>query len=122
MRITAPLGETTLNFVKATDGLAHGAIISPAERQSAATQAISNNGSLSFGTAALTGNAQDNSSTGNGNAGGNGNGLSFGNSSGVGNGLALGNGNGAGNGLALGNGNGNAIGIALGKGRAKGKI
>lgn len=122
VRITAPLGEVTLNFVKATDGLAHGAIISPAERQSAATQATSNNGSLSFGTAALTGNAQDNSSTSNGNAGGNGNGLSLGNSSGVGNGLALGNGNGAGNGLALGNGNGNAIGIALGKGKAKGRI
>ena len=134
MRITAPLGEVTLNFVKATDGLAHGAIISPSERQSAAAQATSNNGNLSFGSAALSANAQDSSSTGNGNAGGNGNGLALGVGNGAGNGLALGigngagnglalgNGNGAGNGLALGNGNGNAIGIALGKAKAKGKI
>ena len=136
LRITAPLGEVTLNFVKATDGLAHGAIISPAERQSAATQATSNNGNLSFGSAALSANAQDSSSTGNGNAGGNGNGLALGVGNvgnglalgvgnGVGNGLALGVGNGAGNGLALGVGsgavNGNAIGAALAKGKAKGK-
>ncbi|MGC1824959.1 MAG: FecR family protein [Pseudolabrys sp.] len=136
LRITAPLGEVTLNFVKATDGLAHGAIISPAERQSAATQATSNNGNLSFGSAALSANAQDSSSTGNGNAGGNGNGLALGVGNvgnglalgvgnGAGNGLALGVGNGAGNGLALGVGsgavNGNAIGAALAKGKAKGK-
>jgi hypothetical protein len=130
IRITAPLGEVTLNFVKATNGLAHGAIMSPAERQSAAQ--TSNNGGLSFGSAALSANAQDSSSTGNGNAGGNGNGLALGVGNvgnglalgvgnGAGNGLALGVGNGAGNGLALGNGNGNAIGIALGKGKAKGK-
>ena len=113
LRITAPLGEVTLNFVKATDGLAHGAIISPAERQSAATQATSNSGNLSFGSAALSANAQDSSSsTGNGLA------LGVGN---VGNGLALG----VGNGIALGAGNGavngNAIGAALAKGKAKGK-
>jgi hypothetical protein len=129
LRITAPLGEVTLNFVKATDGLAHGAIMSPAERQSAAQ--TSNNGGLSFGSAALNANAQDSSSTGNGNAGGNGNGLALGVGN-VGNGLALGVGNvgnglalGAGNGLALGAGNGavngNAIGAALAKGKAKGK-
>ena len=118
LRITAPLGEVTLNFVKATDGLAHGAIMSPAERQSAAQ--TSNNGGLSFGSAALNANAQDSSSTGKGNAGGNGNGLALGVGN-VGNGLALG----AGNGLALGAGNGavngNAIGAALAKGKAKGK-
>jgi hypothetical protein len=35
LRINAPLGEVTLNFVKATDGIAHGAVVSAAERQSA---------------------------------------------------------------------------------------
>jgi hypothetical protein len=109
LRINAPLGEVTLNFVKATDGIAHGAVVSAAERQSA-------NG-LALGL-------------GNGNAGGNGNGLALGlgngNAGGNGNGLALGLGNGNaggnGNGLALGNGNGNAIGIALAKGKTKGKL
>lgn len=120
LRINAPLGNVTLDFVKATDGLAHGAIISPAERQSA--------NDLSPGGGALNANAQDTSSTtANNNAGGNGNGLglALGNADGIGNGAANGNGNGLalgnGNGLALGSGNGIAIGIALGKGKAKGK-
>jgi hypothetical protein len=138
LRINAPLGEVTLNFVKATDGLAHGAIVSAAERQSA-RQSIANGSDLSFGNAALNANAQDTSgATNNGNAGGNGNGLALGlgtgNAGGNGNGLALGlgtgNAGGNGNGLALGlgignaggNGNGNAIGIALSKGKAKGKL
>jgi hypothetical protein len=73
IRISAPLGETTLNFVKATGGLAHGAIISPVERQSAVQQVTSNNGNLSVGDAALSANAHDSSSTtANGTAGGNG--------------------------------------------------
>jgi hypothetical protein len=152
VRINAPLGETTLNFVKATGGLAHGSVISAAERQSAAQQVTSNNGNLSVTGAALGVNAQDsggtvNVSAGNnanglalgvgngngnglalgvGNGNGNGNGLALGVGNGNGNGLALGIGNGNGNGLALGVGNGNgnglAIGIALGKGKAKGKI
>jgi hypothetical protein len=148
IRITAPLGETALNFVKATGGLAHGAVISAVERQSAGQQVTSNNGNLSVGSAALSVNASDGSSAAaNGNAGGNGlalgnangvgngagnglalgvgngggNGLALGVGNGGGNGLALGVGNGNGNGLALGIGNGNAIGIALGKAKAKGK-
>lgn len=152
VRINAPLGETTLNFVKATGGLAHGSVISAAERQSAAQQVTSNNGNLSVTGAALGVNAQDSGGTVNvsagsnanglalgvgngngnglalgvGNGNGNGNGLALGVGNGNGNGLALGIGNGNGNGLALGVGNGNgnglAIGIALGKGKAKGKI
>jgi FecR protein len=130
LRINAPLGEVTLNFVKATDGIAHGAVVSAAERLSA-KQAAVNSTDLSFGSAALNANAQDTSSAANnGNAGGNGNGLALGlgngNAGGNGNGLALGLGNvnagGNGNGLALGNGNGNAIGIALAKAKAKGKL
>jgi FecR protein len=132
LRINAPLGEVTLNFVKATDGIAHGAVVSAAERQSA-KQAAVNSTDLSFGSAALNANAQDTSSAAsNGNAGGNSNGLALGlgngnglalglgngNAGGNGNGLALGNGNG----LALGNGNGSAIGIALAKAKAKGKL
>jgi hypothetical protein len=121
VRINAPLGEVRLNFVKATDGIAHGAVVSAAERQSA-KQSIANSTDLSFGSAALNANAQDIDSAtnngnglalglGNGNGGGNGNGLA----------LGLGNGNGGGIGLGLGNGNANAIGIALAKGKAKGK-
>jgi hypothetical protein len=147
LHINAPLGEVTLNFVKATGGLAHGAVVSPAERQSA-KQAVIDSTDRSFGNSALNANAQDSGSAANDNAGGNGNGLALGNGggnglalgngggnglalgNGGGNGLALGNGggnglalgNGGGNGLALGNGNGNAIGVALGKGKAKGKL
>jgi FecR-like protein len=134
IRITAPLGETTLNFVKATGGLAHGSVISAAERQSAAQQVTANNGTLSVNGAALSANAASNGlalGVGNGNGNGlalgvgngNGNGLALGVGNGNGNGLALGVGNGNGNGLALGLGNGNglAIGIALGKGKAKEK-
>ena len=139
IRITAPIGETTLNFVKATGGLAHGSTISAAERQSAAQRFTSNNGDVSVNGGALNVNAQDNGAgnsngngnglalgVGNGNGNGGGNGLALGVGNGGGNGLALGVGNGNGNGLALGvgnaNGNGLAIGIALGKGKAKGKI
>jgi FecR-like protein len=126
LRINAPLGEVTLNFVKATDGIAHGAVVTAAERQSA-KQAAANRTDLSFGSAAVNANAQDTSNAANnGNAGGNGNGLALGlgngNAGGNGNALALGNGNGLALGLALGNGNGNAVGIALAKGRAKGKL
>jgi FecR protein len=126
LRINAPLGEVTLNFVKATDGIAHGAVVSAAERLSA-KQAAVNSTDLSFGSAAVNANAQDTSNAGgndnglalglgNGNVGGNGNGLALG--------LGLGNGNAGsnGNGLALGNGNGNAIGIAIAKAKAKGKL
>ena len=115
LRIDAALGEVTLNFVKATDGIAHGAVVTAAERQSA-KRAAATGTDLSFGSAALNANAEDTSATNNGNAGGNGNGLALG--LGNGNGLALGNGNG----LALGIGNGNPIGIALAKGKVKGKL
>lgn len=114
LRITAPLGETALNFVKATGGLAHGATMSPVDRQSTAQQVNANNGNVSVGDAALSVNAQESGgTTTNGNGGGNG--LGLGNTNGFG--------NGAGNGLVLsvGNGNGNAIGIALGKGKVKDK-
>jgi hypothetical protein len=125
IRITAPLGETTLNFVKATGGLAHGSVISAAERQSAAQQVTANNGTLSVNGAALGASAQDNgngavTANGNANANGAGNGLALGVGNGNGNGLALGVGNGNGNGLALGVGNGNGNGLALGVGNGNG--
>src|SRR5262249_19713392 len=94
LRINAPLGEVTLNFVKATGGLAHGTVISAAERQSA-KQAVIDSTDRSFGSSALNANAQDSSSPANNNAGGNGNGLALG--------LGSGDGGGNGNGLALGN-------------------
>src|SRR5262245_29728897 len=117
LRINAPLGEVRLNFVKATDGLAHGAVVSAAERQSA-KQSIANGTDLSFGSAALNANAQDTDSATNN---GNGLALDLGNGNGGGIALGLGNGNGGGIALGLGNGNGSAIGIALAKGKAKGK-
>jgi len=124
LRISAPLGEVQLNFVKATKGLAHGVVMSPAEQRSA-RQTNWNDDSSSPGRA---GNGDD---KGNvkaagldlGNASvdstGNGNGLALGVGNGNGNGLALGVGNGNGNGLALGVGNGNGNGLALGLGKVK---
>jgi len=134
VRISAPLGEVTLNFTKATGGLGHGAVLSAAERNSAAKQAALNNSDAVISDSAAKANAQDTStaatSNGNGNANGPGNGLANGLGNGLGTGAANGNGaangavngvaNGVANGLGNGNGNGLAIGIALGKGKAKG--
>jgi FecR-like protein len=105
IRITAPLGEVMLNFVKATDGLAHGAIISPADRGNASNQTVWSTGELTPGNGASKTVGQGNSNAvGNSNAGGNGNG----------------NGNSAANSIAVGNGNGNGNGNN-GNGKAKGK-
>ena len=128
LRISAPLGEVQLNFVKATKGLAHGVVMSPAEQRSA-RQANWNADNSSPGRA---GNGDDRSNgdvkaagldLGNASANGtgNGNGLALGVGNGNGNGLALGVGNGNGNGLALGVGNGLAIGAAHGKAKGKDK-
>ena len=117
-RISAPLGEMTLNFVKATDGLAHGAIMNG----SGAKQGISASGDASDG---LKANAQDTSTSANGNAGGNGNGIGngLGLGNGLGNGNAGGNGNGVANGLvnAVSNGVGNSIALGNGNGNGKAK-
>jgi FecR-like protein len=108
-RIGVPLGEIQLDFVKATNGLAHGVIMSPAEQRNGDTR------SVGLDPASANGN-------------GNGNGLALGVGNGNGNGLALGVGNGNGNGLALsaGGGSGSATGtsLAIGAslGRAKMKI
>jgi len=125
LRISAPLGEVQLNFVKATKGLAHGLVMSPAEHRSAKGD-DKNNGNikgagLDLGSASAEGAANGNglpSGVGNGN----GNGLALGVGNGSGNGLALGAGNGGGNGngLALGVGNGNGNGLALGVGNGNG--
>jgi hypothetical protein len=120
VRITAPLGEVTLNFVKATDGLAHGAIMTPADRNNAAKQTVWNSGELLPGNGASKTAGQGNSNaSGNRNAGGNGNG----NGNGSGNGNGNGSGNSAANSIAVGNGNGNGNGNGSenGKGKAKGK-
>jgi len=135
LRITAPLGEVTLNFTKATGGLGHGAVMSAAEKNSAAKQAGLNNGDAAIGNSAAKANGQDTSIASNGNGNGNANGLGNGNgnANGLGNGAGNGGGgaNGAANGVANGlanglgggngaNGNGLAVGIALGNGKAKG--
>jgi hypothetical protein len=114
LRLSAPLGEVQLNFVKATKGLAHGVVMSPAEHRSA-RQANWNDDNSSPGH---TGNGEVKAAgldLGNASAqgAGNGNGLALG--VGNGSGLALGVGNGNGNGLALGVGNGNAVAVGLGK-------
>ena len=121
LRISVPLGEVQLNFVKATKGLAHGVVMSPAERHSA-RQANWNDDKSSPGHA---GNGEVKAAgldLGNASANGTGNGLALGvgNGNGNGNGLALGVGNGNGNGLALGVGNGNGNGLALGIGNGNG--
>jgi hypothetical protein len=107
LRISAPLGEVQLNFVKATKGLAHGVVMSPAEQHSAKQADWNSDNSSAGGEVKAAG-----LDLGNASANGNGNGLALG----VGNGNALGVGNGNGNGLALGvgNGNGNGVGAALG--------
>jgi hypothetical protein len=140
LRISAPLGEVRLNFVKATKGLAHGVVMSPAEQHSArnadwkddnSSSGHGGNGDdKSNGTvkaAGLEANANANGNgvaLGAGNGNGNGLALGVGNGNGNGNGLALGVGNGNGNGLALGlgngNGNGNGNGLALGLGNGNG--
>jgi hypothetical protein len=129
LRISAPLGEVRLNFVKATKGLAHGVVMSPAEQHSARhADWKDDNSSLGRG-----GNEDD---RGNGatqaagldlgnasaNASANSNGLALGVGSGGGNGLALGvgAGNANGNGLALGVGNGNSLALGLGNGNGIG--
>jgi len=116
VRINAPLGEVTLNFTKATGGLGHGAVISAAEKNSAAKEAGLNNADLAIGRA-----ADGASGLGLSNGLGNGNGLGSGVANGVANGAVNGVANGLGNGVAngLGNGNGNAIGVGLGRGRAR---
>jgi hypothetical protein len=130
LRISAPLGEVQLNFVKATKGLAHGVVMSPAEQHSA-KQANWNNDNSSPGHAGEVkaagldlGNASANGNglaLGVGNANGNGLALGVGNGNGNGGGVALGVSTGNGNGLALGAGNGLAIGAALGKAKGKNK-
>jgi FecR-like protein len=121
VRITAPLGDVTLDFVKATDGLAHGAIVTPADRDNGSRQTVWSNGDLTPGNGAAKSAGQASNSNAVAaavsNAGGNGNG----NANGIGNGAAngLGNGNGAANSLAVGNGNGNGNGFGLGKGKGK---
>jgi FecR protein len=116
IRITAPLGDVTLDFVKATDGLAHGAIVSPADRGNASNQTVWSNGDLTPGNGASKSAAQANNSNAAAasvsNAGGNGN------ANGLGNGNGNGNGNAAGNSIAVGNGNDNDN----GKGKAKGRL
>src|SRR5262249_13942193 len=109
LRISVPLGEVTLNFTKATNGLAHGVIVSPEERNSAAKQTAWSNGDVTISDAAAKANAQDTgaSSNGNGNANANGIGLGNGNSAANGNGVASGAVNGVANGLANGVGSGN---------------
>jgi FecR-like protein len=119
LRITAPLGDVTLDFVKATDGLAHGAIVAPADRGNASNQTVWSNGALSPGNGAAK-SAGENNNNSNAvagavsNAGGNGNG----------NGLAngLGNANSAANSIAVGNGNGNGNAFSAGNGKAKGRL
>jgi FecR protein len=143
LRISAPLGEVRLNFVKATKGLAHGVVMSPAEQHSAKQADWKNDNSspgradnsdgrsngevkaagLDLGNASANGTGNGNGlalGIGNGNGNGNGNGLALGVGNGNGNGLALGVGNGNGNGLALGVGNGNGNGLALGNGNGNG--
>jgi len=139
LRITAPLGETTLNFVKATNGLAHGAVITQAERNTARQVALGNADPAT--NAYASANPQD-SSASNGNASatglsnGNGNGLALGLGNGNGNGngasvaaggaasggvsVSVGNGNGTGLALGLGNGNGNGLALGLGNGNGNG--
>jgi len=120
VRITAPLGEVTLNFVKATDGLAHGAIVTPADRNNAAKQTVWSTGELTPGNGASKSAGQaNNNSAAVSNAGGNGNGN--GNGNGTGNGNGNGNGNGAGNAIAVGNANKGDIENENGNGKAKGK-
>lgn len=117
VRITAPLGDVTLDFVKATDGLAHGAIVTPADRSNASKQTVWSNGDLTPGNgASKNAAAQANNSNAVAGAGSN----AGGNGNGNGNGAANGNGNAAANSLAVGNGNGN--GNAGGNGRARGRI
>jgi len=127
VRITAPLGDVALDFVKATDGLAHGAIVTPADRGNASKQTVWSNGDLTPGNGAAksAGQASNSNAAAVSNAGGNGNG----NANGLGNGNGNGNGNSAANSLAVGNGNGNGNGDGNengngngnGKGKGKGK-
>lgn len=119
LRLSAPLGEVQLNFVKATKGLAHGVVMSPAEHRSA-RQANWNDDNSSPGHA---GNGEVKAAgldLGNASAqgAGNGNGLALG--VGNGNGLAVGVGNGSGNGLALGVGNGSGLALGVGNGNGNG--
>jgi FecR-like protein len=115
LRITVPLGEVNLNFVKATDGLAHGADRSQAELASATRHAVDGD--------AMTGNAFAKSANQEGGSG------TIANNSG-------GNGGAGGSGLALGTlgtvgtltgnsisgGNGKALDIILGRARALGRL
>ena len=124
VRITAPLGDVTLNFVKATDGLAHGATVTPADRNGAANRTIWSTGELTPGNGASKSAEQANSnSAAASNAGGNGNG----NGNVNGNGNGNGNGNSAASSIAIGNGNGNGNGNGKenenenGKSKGKGK-
>jgi hypothetical protein len=121
VRITAPLGDVTLDFVKATDGLAHGAIVTPADRGNSSKQTVWSNDALSPGNGAAKSAGQaSNSNAAAAAGGGNGNG----NANGIGNGVAngLGNGNGAANSVAVGNGNGNGNAFGVGNGLALGHL
>jgi FecR-like protein len=113
VRITAPLGDVTLDFVKATDGLAHGAIVTPADRSNASKQTVWSNGDLTPGNgAAKNAAAQANNS----------NAAAAAVSNAGGNGVANGNGNAAANSIAVGNGNGNGNAFGVGNGKAKGRL
>lgn len=134
LRISAPLGEVQLNFVKATKGLAHGVVMSPAEHQSAretnwngdSSSDRSNGGVKEAGLESTNGNGLA-LGVGNGNSlalgVGNGNGLALGvgNGNGNGGGVALGVSTGSGTGVALSVGNSLAVGAALGKAKGKEK-
>ena len=124
VRITAPLGDVTLDFVKATDGLAHGAIVTPADRGNSPKQTVWSNDALSPGNGAAKSAGQASNSNaaaaGGSNAGGNGNGNANGLANGVANGL--GNVNAAVNSIAVGNGNGNGNAFGIGNGLALGHL
>ena len=125
LRITVPLGEVNLNFVKATDGLTHGADRSQAERASAAHQALEGSTSNGF---AKNANQDPGTGTAANNSGGNGGVVGDitdgAGSGGNGNGLALGTLGTIGtlNGNGLSGGNGKALGIILGRARALGRL
>ncbi len=124
LRITAPLGEVNLNFVKATDGLAHGADRSQAERASAARGAVDGDATTGNGFA-KTGNQEGGGGTTANNGGAVG-GITNGAGSGGANsnGLALGTlgtvGTLTGNSISVGN--EKALGITLGRARALGRL
>ena len=128
LRITAPLGEVTLNYAKATNGLSHGV---GAPGGNASRQATLGGGDQSVSDSAAKANAQDTSASSTGLGNGNGNGVANGVGNGVANGLsnASGAANGAANGVANAvgnvvgsNGNGLALGIVKGNGKALGHL